>query len=380
MKIVIAPDSFKGTVSSVEICDILEKSILKNVPDAQIIKVPIADGGEGMVAAYLASSGGKIIEKQVTGPNFTQVKAFYGILPDGKTAVVEMAAASGVTLTCEPKQPMNATSYGTGQLVVDAVEKGCTKIILGIGGSATMDGGAGMASALGILFLDKDGKEIPLTPNGLKTLNSISTDKVPDNLQQVEFLIACDVRNVLCGANGAAHVFGKQKGATVEQIEEIDGILEMFAGALLEKTGQDLLQIPGTGAAGGMALPLLAFFHAKMVPGIDLLLDAVEFENKIQDADMVITGEGMLDGQSMEGKVVIGIAKRAKACGVPVVALVGDIGQHYERAYKEGVTAIFSTNKAAVPFEIAKLTSKEDLELLADSLFAFKMIGRKLEK
>ncbi|MEA5003294.1 MAG: glycerate kinase [Christensenella sp.] len=371
MKFVIAPDSFKGTIDSAEICDIVEQSIHKSMPAATVIKMPIADGGEGMVDAYLKSSGGQKVDVKVTGPNATREHAFYGILPDKKTAVIEMAAASGIMLASEPKQPMDATTYGTGQLIMDAVEKGCGKIVLGIGGSATMDGGVGMAGAMGVLFLDEDGRELPLTPNGLRRLHTIDTTRVSESLRGVKFLIASDVQNVLCGEMGAAHVFGRQKGADEAQIVEADGILKRLAGVIRDQTGDDLSQIKGTGAAGGLALPLLAFFDAKIVSGIDLMLDTVGFEQKIKDADMVITGEGMLDGQSMEGKVVIGIARRAKACGVPVVALVGDIGRHYERAYEQGVSAIFSTNKAAVPFEIARLTSREDLALLADSLFAF---------
>ncbi len=377
MKVVIAPDSFKGTIGSAEICEIVEKSIHKGMPDAQVLKMPIADGGEGMVDAYLASSGGQKARLRVTGPNFTAEDACYGILPDGTTAVIEMAAASGIMLASEPKRPMAATSYGTGQLVMDAIGRGCRKIILGIGGSATMDGGAGMAGAMGVAFLNENGGEIPLTPNGLRKLCSIDTAHVDKRVYGVEFLIASDVQNVLCGENGAARVFGRQKGADEAQVKEADGILKRLAEVICAQTGRDLSQVKGTGAAGGLALPLLAFFGAKLVSGIDLMLDMVGFEQKIGDADMVVTGEGMLDGQSMEGKVVIGVARRAKACGVPVVALVGDIGKNYERAYGQGVSAVFSTNKAAVPFEIAKRTSREDLALLADSLFAFADIVRK---
>lgn len=376
MKIVIAPDSFKGTISSMEFCAIVEQSILKSLPDTQVVRIPIADGGEGMVDAYLQSNGGDKVSLEVTGPNFAKVCASYGILPDQTTAVIEMAEASGLMLVGQPMDPMNATSYGTGELIIDAVNRGCRKVILGIGGSATMDGGAGMAGAMGIRFMDKDGKEVPLTPRGLERLSSIDANGIPNELGETEFLIASDVQNVLCGEHGAANVFGKQKGADEGQIVQIDHVLGKLAHIICEKTGNDLAQVPGTGAAGGLALPLLAFFGAQLESGIDLMLDTAGFEQKLEGADMVITGEGMLDGQSLKGKAVIGIARRAKKCGVPVVAFVGDIGKNYERAYGEGVTAIFSTNKAAVPFEVARLSSREDLRLLAESLFAFYKIGR----
>ena len=374
MKFVLAPDSFKGTISSAEACDLMEREILKNLPKAKVVKVPVSDGGEGMVEAYLAGCGGNKVYKTVTGPKFDRVRAFYGILSDKKTAVVEMAAASGLGLAGAIKDPMRSTSYGTGELIADAVEKGCTKIILGMGGSATMDGGMGMACALGVKFFDERGCIVKPIPAELQNVREILFDRVDQKYTQVEFLLASDVRNTACGPNGASAVFGKQKGADEEQIRWIDSGLKDYISVMEQTCGKQLLKIPGTGAAGGLALPLLAFFDARIVPGIELILDNAAFDEKVKNADLVITGEGRLDAQSLEGKVPIGVARRAQQSGTPVIALVGDVGEEYERAYKEGILAIFSTNKAAIPFKEARKTAKEDLGFLVDSLFRFKKI------
>lgn len=374
MKVVIAPDSFKGTMSSIEVCEIVGKAVERRFPDAQIVKIPVADGGEGMLEAFLQGNGGEKLAIAVTGPDFTQVKACYGVLPDERTAVIEMAEASGLMLAGEPRHPMDATSLGTGQMILDAVKKGYEKIILGIGGSATMDAGLGMATAMGIRFLDEEGREVEPTPRGLGKVREIDTSAIPRELLGAEILIASDVKNPACGENGSARIFGRQKGATEEDIEEIDEAIRCFCRLIQEKTGRDLLDTPGTGAAGGLAIPLLAFFQAKLVSGIDVILDAAGFDQAIDQADLVITGEGKLDGQSMEGKVPIGVARRGAKAGVPVIAIVGVLGDGYEKAYDQGIRAIFAVNKGAVPFEIAKKTCREDLAFLADALFAFKAI------
>ena len=374
MKIVIAPDSFKGTMMSQEVCDIIERAIKKNFPDAETIKIPVADGGEGMVEAYLCTAGGKKNKVCVAGPDFSLIDAEYGILPDNTTAVIEMAAASGIMLAKEPKKPIDATTYGTGQMIVDAVRKGCNRIILGIGGSATMDAGIGMASAMGVDFLDQNNETVFPAARGLCSIRSIDCSRVSEELLKTEIIVACDVKNPACGQNGSAQVFGKQKGASREEIKQIDHGISLLCNIIKEKTGKDIQNVAGTGAAGGLAIPLLAFFNTRLASGIDLVLDAADFEHKIHNADMVITGEGKLDGQSMEGKVPIGIARRAKKAGIPVVAIVGDIGKDFRRVYEEGITAVFSTNKAAVPFEVAKKTCKDDLFLIADSMFSLKAL------
>ena len=370
-KIVIAPDSFKGTMSSCEICGIVERAVLKWYPHTEVVTIPVADGGEGMVEAYLKGAGGKVIQKNVTGPMFLPVESFYGILSGGKTAVIEMAAASGLTLVAGPPDPMHATSMGTGELIMDALERGCDTIILGLGGSATMDGGMGMATALGIRFLDKKGGDVPPTAAGLADVRSIDPSGIHPAARKARWLIASDVINPLTGKYGVAYGYGKQKGATPDEIKKTDGYLNSYCSLLNEYAGQKLQELPGTGAAGGLALPLLSFFGAKLTPGIDLILDVTGFDEKIRGAGMVITGEGKIDGQTACGKVPAGVALRAKAQGVPVVALAGDLGEGFEKVYDLGITAVFSTNKAAVPFEIAAQTCREDLALLADSLMRF---------
>ncbi len=371
MKIIIAPDSFKGTMTSIEVCDIIENNIKKHIPHAEIIKIPVADGGEGTVDAYLSCMGGKRINLSVTGPNFQKIDAFYGILPDHKTAVIEMAAASGLPLSTE-KNPMNTTTYGTGELIAHAVQSGCKKIILGIGGSATNDGGIGALAALGVRFLNEQGGEVIPTGAGIADIRTI--DDTGLLVHDVEFLVACDVSNPLAGESGASAVFGPQKGATQEQVKILDANLLHLNALLKEKTGIDRKDIPGMGAAGGMALCLDAFLNVEMQPGIDIVLSTVAFEQKLENCSMVITGEGKIDGQSLKGKVPVGVAWRAREKQVPVVALVGDVGEGYEALYDQGLTAIFSTNARAVPFEQAKSTCKQDLAFLVDSLMRFKKI------
>ncbi len=373
-KIVIAPDSFKGTMTSSEICDLIAQAIHETFPNTEVVKIPVADGGEGMVDAYISNVGGRLIKKQVTGPNFQPAESFYGILKDKKTAVIEMAAASGLPLVGDEKDPMHSTTFGTGELILDAVNRGCKKVLLGIGGSATMDGGIGAAGALGIKFLDKDGKGVPLTAEGLGLVHSIDMSSVDKRISRLEILIASDVRNYLCGPAGAAYVFGGQKGATEEEIEKIDRYLYRYCELIRKQSGRNLHEMPGMGAAGGIALPFLAFFNARILPGIEVVLDIAGFDQKIDNADLVITGEGKLDGQSLGGKVPIGVARRAKKQGIPVVAIVGDVGRDYEKVYDYGICAIFSTNKAAVPFEKARLTCREDLEFLIRSLMRFRKI------
>lgn len=370
MKFIVAPDSFKGTLSSLQVCGIVAHCIKKHIKDADVVQIPVSDGGEGMVDAYLTACGGEKIFCEVTAPNLQSVKAFYGVLSDGQTAVIEMAAASGLPLIDGVRTPLDYTSYGTGQLIVDAVEKGCKRIILGLGGSATMDGGIGMAQAMGIQFLDAAGQPVRPTPNGLPKICSIDPVEMQQKFTGVEFLIACDVQNPLCGPNGAANVFGPQKGATAEQIPCVDHNLRDFALQLENCSGVALLDRKGMGAAGGLALPLVAFCNAKLTSGIDLVLDVAGFDRHLQHAAMVITGEGRLDGQSLEGKVPIGIARRAQKAGIPVVAVAGCVGAGYEKVFEEGISAVFSTGAPSSDFDEIKKYAHQNLEILVDSLFA----------
>jgi glycerate kinase len=370
-KIVIVPDSFKGTMTSIEVSNIIENGIKHIRPEIETIKIPIADGGEGTVDAFLCALGGKKVMMRVKGPCFEEVDAFYGILPDGQTAVIEMAAASGLPLVGDKKDPCNTTTYGTGQLIRDALDKGCKKIIIGVGGSATNDGGIGMAAALGIKFLNKDNEQILLTGGGLSEFDHMDLAGKDSRLEECLIEVACDVDNPLYGKEGAAYVFAPQKGADEKMVELLDQNLKHYAGILSRDLGIQVQNIPGAGAAGGLGAGLLAFLNAKLLPGIQIILDTVGFDEMIKDADLIITGEGKIDGQSLRGKVPIGIAQRARKQKVPVMAIVGAIGNGIEEIYSNGIHAVFSINKEPLPFEIAKDYSKENLLYTTESLMRF---------
>lgn len=372
-RIIIAPDSFKGTMSSVEVCNIIELG-LKNIdPSVEVTKVAIADGGEGTVEAYLFAAGGKRIEKTVTGPLFEQVNAFYGILNDGVTAVIEMAAASGLPLVGDRKDPRKTTTLGTGELMLDAVERGCRRLIVCIGGSATNDGGAGMAAALGIRLIGRDGKDIEPTGAGLEKLERIDMTGLNKRVSACEVLVAIDVTNPLYGTEGAAYIFGPQKGADPEMVKYLDNNLRHYEEILRRDTGRDVKDIPGAGAAGGLGAGLMAFLGAKASPGIHLVLDAVGFDELVKNCDLVITGEGRIDGQTLRGKVPLGVAKRSK--GKPVVAIVGDIGDDLGNIYDSGITAVLSTNRKSIPFSEAKPRAKEDLLKTAETFMRVLKLG-----
>lgn len=370
-KIVIAPDSFKGTMSSTEVCDIIETGIRKVRPDLTIVKVPIADGGEGTVDSFLTAVGGNRVGVKVKDPLFREIDSFYGILPDQRTAVIEMAAASGLPLVENEKNPYLTSTYGTGQLILDALNRGCRKLIIGLGGSATNDGGVGMAAALGIKFLNDQGQPIPLTGQGLENLSRIDLSQKDKRLDQLEILAACDVDNPLHGPNGAAYVFAPQKGADEAMVKDLDRNLVHYGEIIRRDLGISVQEIPGSGAAGGLGAGLVAFLGAKLKPGIDIVLDCVGFDQIISDAALVITGEGKIDGQSLRGKVPFGIGTRAKSLNVPVIAIVGDIGDDIDPVYQSGIKAIFSINRVAVPFDLARKRCKEDLEKTVESIFRF---------
>lgn len=366
-RVILAPDSFKGTMSSVKICNIMSSVIKKHYSDAEIIKIPVADGGEGTVECFLEAVGGKKVDVKVKGPYFEDMDSFYGVLSDNNTAVVEMAAAAGLPLVEDRKDPSLTTTYGVGQLIRHAVESGYKKIIIGLGGSCTNDGGAGMAAALGVKFLDDSGKEF--TPTG-RTLNRVSKIDASGKLKALKdctIVAACDVDNPLCGKSGAAHIFGPQKGADPQMVELLDNNLLHFANILKKDLGIDILNVPGSGAAGGLGAGVIAFAGAELKPGIDIVLDTVKFDEIAKGASCVLTGEGKIDGQSLRGKVVVGVARRAKVQNVPVVAIVGDIGDDIDNVYSLGVTAVMSINRVAVPFEKARLRCESDLELTIDT-------------
>lgn len=355
-------------MNSVEVCTLIEQGIHHILPEITTIKVPIADGGEGTVDAFLTAAGGQKITARVKDPLFREINAYYGILADHTTAIIEMATASGLPLVEHEKNPRLTTTYGTGQLIVDALNRGCRKIIIGIGGSATNDGGIGMAAALGVKFLDADGQEIPLNGQGLERLRSIDLSHKDPRIDQCEISVACDVDNPLYGEKGAAYIFGPQKGADPAMVKYLDQNLQNYAAVLQRVLNINVQQIPGSGAAGGLGAGLLAFTPAQLKSGIDIILDYVGFNEIIANAHLIITGEGKIDGQSLRGKVPVGIAGRAKQIGIPVIAMVGDIGEDTEAIYEKGIQAILSINRVAVPFEKAKVRSREDLLETAKSL------------
>jgi glycerate kinase len=370
-KIVIAPDSFKGTMSSIEICNIVEQGIKKVRNDLEVVKIPIADGGEGTVDSFLAAAGGSKVHLKVKDPFMREIDSFYGILPDQRTAVIEMAAASGLPLVENEKNPCLTSTYGTGQLIRDALDKGCNKIIIGIGGSATNDGGVGMAAALGVGFLNHHNESISLNGQGLEDLVRIDLSGRDRRLEQCEILVACDVNNPLYGQNGAAYVFAPQKGADEAMVSYLDRNLHHYAEILRHDLGLLVQDIPGAGAAGGLGAGLVAFASAELKPGIEIMLDCVGFDQLISDAALVLTGEGKIDGQSLGGKVPVGIGKRAKRHNVPVIAIVGDVGENLDPIYECGIHAIFSINRVAVPFEVARTRCKDDLLNTVEAIFRY---------
>jgi glycerate kinase len=367
-KIILIPDSFKGTMTSTEICGIMKEVIHSHFPECAVRSVPVADGGEGSVDCFLHSMGGIKVYEKVSGPFFHEMEAFYGIVDDGKTAVVEMAACAGLPLVGDSGDPMVTTTYGVGQLIRSAVERGCEKIVLGLGGSCTNDAGCGAAAALGVKFLDKNGTEFVPVGGTLKDIAEMDVSQMHPGLRKTELVCMCDIDNPLYGENGAAYVFSPQKGAGPEEIRLLDEGLRSFAGVVRRSLGTDPGAIAGGGAAGGMGAGMAVLLKAELKMGIQAVLDMVRFDSMIQGADLIFTGEGKIDQQSLRGKVVIGVARRAKLQKIPVVAVVGDIGENIEKAYDEGVTAIFSINNVAVPFEKARLRCKEDMAATMENI------------
>lgn len=343
MKVVAAIDSFKGSMTSLEVAAAFEKGVKKVYKDAEFIKIPLADGGEGTVKALIDNLDGKMVNIKVKDPLMRDIDSFYGISGDGKTAVIEMAAASGLPLLSpDERNPLKATTFGTGELIKDALEKGCREFIIGIGGSATNDAGTGMLSALGYIFLDENGNE--LEPNGENLINikSFKDDKVMKEVSEAKFLIACDVDNPFYGTNGAAHVYGKQKGATSDIIKILDDGMRNFSNVIEKIKKTDISNISGSGAAGGLGGAFTAFFNSELKPGIDIITEKIELENKINGSDYVITGEGRIDFQSAMGKTPSGVAKLAKKYGIPVIAIGGSVDDEIGNIYDCGITAAFS--------------------------------------
>lgn len=343
MKIIIAPDSYKDNLSALAVAQCMEAGLLKACKDFEIIKIPIADGGEGTVEAILAGAGGKVVRTKVTGPLRNEIDSFFGILDDGKTAVIEMSAASGLELVpFHRRNPMNTTTYGTGELILAALDAGCTDIIIGVGGSSTNDGGMGMAQALGVVFFDKERKPLSYGGRFLNDIAFYDDNGIDSRIKNTRITVACDVTNPLYGENGAAYVYASQKGASQRQIRILDEGLKNFAKVIKDISAIDIGFLPGSGAAGGLAGGLVAFTGAKLKKGIDIVIEICNLHQHLENADLILTGEGKTDAQTAYGKVPVGIAKAAKKHNVPVICISGSLGKGYENVYNEGIDAVFS--------------------------------------
>lgn len=344
MKVLVAPDSYKGSLSSKQVCEAIEEGLLKANKEAfEVLKVPIADGGEGTVDAFLSAMGGELVQVTVTGPLGEPVSSFYGILPDG-TAVIEMAAASGLSLVpAHQRNPLITTTYGTGELIEHALDRGCMRFIVGIGGSATNDAGVGMLQALGIKFLDEAGQEVPWGGGNLDKVATIDLSGMDPRLKKAEFIVACDVDNPLCGENGASAVYGPQKGATPDMVRLLDRNLSHFADVVSRTLGEDHRDDPGAGAAGGLGFAFKAFLNAQMRRGIDVVMEVTHMDTLAAQCDIIITGEGRTDFQTaLFGKAPSGVANLGKRVGKPVLLISGSLGEGYQELFDQGVVAAFS--------------------------------------
>ncbi len=368
-KCLIMPDSFKGTLSAVQICEIMKKQINKHFPDCNVIAIPVADGGEGTVDSFLYASNAKKIEVITSGPYGECIKTYYAKIED--TAIIEMASAAGLPMVENNKNPIKTTTYGVGTIIKEVVKNGCKNIIVGLGGSCTNDGGVGMARALGTIFYDEKGQEIVPYSNEFYKIAYIDNSATEKFLKDCKITAMCDIDNPLCGEKGASYIFGPQKGADIDTVKELDRNLKHLSNIILKSLKKDVCNMPGAGAAGGMGAGIVAFLNGNLKSGIDTVLDFIEFEKLSINADMIFTGEGKIDSQSLRGKVVIGIAQRAKKQNIPVIAIVGTIGEGAEGAYDMGVSSIFSINRQAVDFEKSRYFSAENLEKTMDSILRF---------
>lgn len=375
-KILLVPDSFKGTLSSCQVCQVMAGQLRRFFPQAQVKSIPVADGGEGSVEAFLAAAGGERRTRTVTGPFGEPVEAFYGILGDGRTAVIEMAACAGLPLAEGRLNPERATTYGVGELLLAAKEAGCTKAILGLGGSCTNDGGVGAAAALGAKFTRADGAAFVPSGGTLGEIAALDVSPVAQALQGMELTAMCDIDNPLYGEAGAAAVFAPQKGADAAMVARLDAGLRHLGQVAARCLGRDFSHLPGAGAAGGLGFGMAAFCGAQLRMGIDAVLDAVGFDSLLPGTDVVFTGEGKIDSQSARGKVVSGVAARCRKAGVPVVAVVGQIGQGFEEMYQQGLTAVFSINRAAQPFAESRFHAGENLALTMENIARLLAAGR----
>ncbi|WP_283148349.1 glycerate kinase [Silvimonas soli] len=377
MKIVIAPDSYKESLSALEVAIQIEAGFREVFPSADYLKMPMADGGEGTVQAMVEATQGRRVEVAVTGPSGEPVAAFYGLTGDGRTAVIEMAAASGLALlTPAQRNPLFTTSYGTGELIGAALDAGARHFILGIGGSATNDGGVGMAQALGARFITAEGKELGHGGAALAQLANIDLAGLDPRLAQSAIEVACDVDNPLTGPNGASAVFGPQKGATPEMVRQLDANLAHYAGIIQRDLGLDVNNVAGAGAAGGMGAGMLAFLQGRLRAGGDIVAEAVGLDAAIRNADLVITGEGRMDGQTIHGKTPMAVALVAQRHGVPVIGIAGSLSGDVAVVYQHGIDAVFSVLHSASTLDEALVQAAQNVRLAARNVAAAIKVGQ----
>ncbi|WP_288794584.1 glycerate kinase [uncultured Megamonas sp.] len=365
---ILVPDSFKGTLSAIEVCNIMKASIKNLYKDANIISVPVADGGEGTVDAFLYALGGEKKSTWVSDVfNEQKILAHYAMLKDD-IAIIEMAACAGLPLVKNRLEPDKTTTFGVGELIIDAVNSGAKKIILGLGGSATNDGGCGMAAALGVKFKDEQDQEFIPTGGTLSQIYKIDMNNIYSKIKDIEFISMCDVDNPLCGKLGASAVFAPQKGADEDMVKSLDEGLAHLAKIIKRDLHIEVKDIKGAGAAGGLGAGSIAFLQSKLTKGIDVILDTINFDELVSKADIVFTGEGKFDSQSLHGKVVMGVANRSQKYKTPVIVVTGAIGENIQEAYNKGITAIFSINKEPMEFSKSALKSKENMILTMENI------------
>lgn len=368
-KVVLIPDSFKGTLSSQKICDIISDKVQKHFPGCEAVSIPVADGGEGSVDCFLSALGGEKVTETVKNPYFEDMESFYGLIDNGNTAVIEMAACAGLPLVEDRKDPAKTTTYGVGQLILAAAAKGVKKIIVGLGGSSTNDGGCGAAAAVGIKFYNAEGESFVPTGGTTGEIASIDFSGRDASLNGIEIVTMCDIDNPMYGPTGASHVFGPQKGANPEMVLFLDEGIKNLCEVIKKDKGVDLSETPGGGAAGAMGAGMIAFFDSRLQMGIQTVLDTVEFDRIISDADMIFTGEGKLDSQSLRGKVVIGVAARAQKQSVPVTVIVGGAADNdIDAAYEMGVTSVFPINRLPEDFSVSRYNSEANLGYTVDNI------------
>jgi glycerate kinase len=379
MKIVIAPDSFKESLTAMAVANEIEAGFREIFPDAEYRKLPVADGGEGTVQAMIDASGGKLVALNVAGPLSEPVAVFYGLMGDGQTAVIEMAAASGLELVPPAQRnPLLTTSYGTGQLIRHALDAGARRFVLGIGGSATNDGGAGMLQALGGRLLDAAGADLAVGGGALNRLDRIDLSGLDARIKDCTFDVACDVNNPLVGPQGASAIFGPQKGATPEMVAQLDDNLRHYARIIAKDLGHEVAEVPGAGAGGGIGAAMMVFLGGRLRPGSEIVTDAVGLDAAVADADLVLTGEGRIDGQTIQGKTPVGVARVAQRHGKPVIAIGGSLGNGAAAVHGYGIDAVFGSVSRPCTMEEALANAAANVRSAARNIAATLRLGASL--